>query len=76
MEVHPGDALRCLLGVVIFIYINDETTQQFANLARYLNLQLLKLTIAQVVSDVVVCKVSNSCRVKTLTDAQTYGQGS
>ena len=61
---------------MIFVYIDDKTTEQFANLARHLNLQLLELTIAQMVSNVVVCEVSNSCSVKTLTDSQTYGQGS
>ena len=76
VQVHPGDTLSCLLGVVIFVYIDDKTTEQFANLARHLNLQLLELTIAQMVRNVVVCEVSNSCSVKTLTDSQTYGQGS
>jgi len=75
MEVHLGDALGRLFGVVIIIDINHQTAQQLTHLASHLNLQLIQLAFPQILRDVVVGQERHALLLQPIPDAQTHRQG-
>ena len=69
LEVHLGDALRRLMGVVVVIDIDHQAAQQVANLVCNFNLKLIQLTRLEVISDVVVRQEGNARFDQPFTDS-------